>query len=190
MAAAGSRARRVPVFRPLVCTAGAPLASRAAQVDLVNLRSETYAADSRIPTMAFGTAEQDAMRRDFTVNSLFYNINTVRPWRGWLGRHHQQPLSPHQRGAPPRLRHAAAPLLRDGSCVAPAGVFWRPPRSSAREVLADVAGAFLVLGARGACRHAGRARRHVVAAGALALGAVGVLSELEGTPGHNVGLRA
>ncbi|KXZ51705.1 hypothetical protein GPECTOR_11g154 [Gonium pectorale] len=43
-------------------------------IDLVNLRSETYAADSRIPTMTFGTAEQDALRRDFTINALFYNI--------------------------------------------------------------------------------------------------------------------
>ena len=26
--------------------------------------------------MTFGTPEQDAFRRDFTINSLFYNINT------------------------------------------------------------------------------------------------------------------
>ncbi|KAG2501328.1 hypothetical protein HYH03_001120 [Edaphochlamys debaryana] len=44
-------------------------------IDLVNLRSETYAADSRIPSMTFGTPEQDALRRDFTVNALFYNIS-------------------------------------------------------------------------------------------------------------------
>jgi len=44
-------------------------------IDLVNLRSETYAQDSRIPQMEFGTPEQDAYRRDFTINSLFYNIN-------------------------------------------------------------------------------------------------------------------
>lgn len=44
-------------------------------IDLVNLRSETYAADSRIPSMTFGTAQQDALRRDFTVNSMFYNLN-------------------------------------------------------------------------------------------------------------------
>eukprot|EP00967_Tisochrysis_lutea_P008476 scaffold10127_cov19-Tisochrysis_lutea.AAC.1 len=35
----------------------------------VNLRSETYAQGSRIPTMEFGTPEQDALRRDFTINS-------------------------------------------------------------------------------------------------------------------------
>ena len=44
-------------------------------VDLVNLRSETYNTDSRIPEMAFGTPEEDASRRDFTVNAMFYNIN-------------------------------------------------------------------------------------------------------------------
>lgn len=45
-------------------------------IDFVNLRSETYAEDSRIPTMKFGTATEDAYRRDLTINSLFYNINT------------------------------------------------------------------------------------------------------------------
>ena len=47
-------------------------------IDLVNLRSETYVSDAshRIPQMTFGTAEQDAFRRDFTFNSMFYNINT------------------------------------------------------------------------------------------------------------------
>ncbi|MQL88298.1 hypothetical protein Taro_020876 [Colocasia esculenta] len=44
-------------------------------IDFVNLRSETYAENSRIPTMMFGTAEEDAYRRDLTINSLFYNIN-------------------------------------------------------------------------------------------------------------------
>lgn len=44
-------------------------------IDLVNLRSETYAEGSRIPKMEFGTPEQDALRRDFTINSLFYNLN-------------------------------------------------------------------------------------------------------------------
>ncbi|XXG45516.1 hypothetical protein AAC387_Pa02g0582 [Persea americana] len=45
-------------------------------IDFVNLRSETYAENSRIPTMKFGTAEEDAYRRDLTINSMFYNINT------------------------------------------------------------------------------------------------------------------
>ncbi|KAI6691226.1 hypothetical protein NL676_028054, partial [Syzygium grande] len=46
-------------------------------IDFVNLRSEKYSENSRIPTqMEFGTAEEDAYRRDLTINSLFYNINT------------------------------------------------------------------------------------------------------------------
>ena len=46
------------------------------ELDLVNLRSETYT-NSRIPdSTPFGTPEQDALRRDFTINSMFYNINS------------------------------------------------------------------------------------------------------------------
>ncbi|KAK2461707.1 hypothetical protein APHAL10511_006170 [Amanita phalloides] len=46
-------------------------------IDLVNLRNEEYASDSRIPTqVSFGTPLQDALRRDITINSLFYNIHT------------------------------------------------------------------------------------------------------------------
>ncbi|XP_044460077.1 CCA tRNA nucleotidyltransferase, mitochondrial [Triticum aestivum] len=44
-------------------------------IDFVNLRSEKYVGSSRIPTMKFGTAEEDAYRRDLTMNSLFFNIN-------------------------------------------------------------------------------------------------------------------
>ncbi|KAK3323542.1 hypothetical protein B0T19DRAFT_426350, partial [Cercophora scortea] len=45
-------------------------------VDFVNLRRETYTEDSRNPQMEFGTAEEDALRRDATVNALFYNLHT------------------------------------------------------------------------------------------------------------------
>lgn len=45
-------------------------------IDLVNLRTETYSEASRNPQMAFGTPEEDALRRDATVNALFYNLNT------------------------------------------------------------------------------------------------------------------
>ncbi|KAF9870862.1 putative poly polymerase protein [Colletotrichum karsti] len=44
-------------------------------VDFVNLRKETYADDSRNPTMEFGTAREDARRRDATINALFYNLH-------------------------------------------------------------------------------------------------------------------
>ncbi|KAF7841784.1 putative CCA tRNA nucleotidyltransferase 2 [Senna tora] len=46
---------------------------------LCNRKSEEYAenSNSHIPTkQSFGTAEEDAYRRDLTINSLFYNINT------------------------------------------------------------------------------------------------------------------
>ncbi|CAD7060820.1 unnamed protein product [Tilletia caries] len=42
-------------------------------LDFVNLRKEVYEGDTRIPIMSFGTAKEDAERRDITINSLFYN---------------------------------------------------------------------------------------------------------------------
>ncbi|KAJ5841890.1 hypothetical protein N7534_011720 [Penicillium rubens] len=47
-------------------------------IDLVNLRKETYTDDSRNPQMEFGTAVEDALRRDATINALFYNLNESR----------------------------------------------------------------------------------------------------------------
>ncbi|CAG2104306.1 unnamed protein product, partial [Medioppia subpectinata] len=44
-------------------------------VDFVHLRDETYST-TRIPVVSRGTAKSDAMRRDITINSLFYNILT------------------------------------------------------------------------------------------------------------------
>ncbi|KAI0367514.1 hypothetical protein BV20DRAFT_1054794 [Pilatotrama ljubarskyi] len=47
------------------------------ELDFVNLRSEEYAENSRIPTqVTFGTPLQDAMRRDITINALFYNVHS------------------------------------------------------------------------------------------------------------------
>ncbi|KAL9586985.1 MAG: hypothetical protein Q9203_003669 [Teloschistes exilis] len=45
------------------------------EIDLVNLRKETYTEESRNPQMEFGTPEDDALRRDATVNALFYNLD-------------------------------------------------------------------------------------------------------------------
>ncbi|KAJ1331879.1 tRNA nucleotidyltransferase (CCA-adding enzyme) [Microdochium nivale] len=45
-------------------------------VDFVNLRRETYTELSRNPQVEFGTAQEDALRRDATVNALFYNLET------------------------------------------------------------------------------------------------------------------
>lgn len=43
-------------------------------LDFCALRNETYN-DTRIPIIDKGTALEDAFRRDFTINSIFYNIN-------------------------------------------------------------------------------------------------------------------
>ncbi|CAG8949320.1 hypothetical protein HYFRA_00004946 [Hymenoscyphus fraxineus] len=45
-------------------------------VDFVNLRKETYTDDSRNPQVEFGTAEEDALRRDATINAMFYNLKS------------------------------------------------------------------------------------------------------------------
>ena len=39
------------------------------------MRSESYSDNSRIPEIKPGTPEEDAARRDLTINALFYNIN-------------------------------------------------------------------------------------------------------------------
>lgn len=54
-------------------------------LDLVNLRKETYSNDSRNPTVEFGTPTEDALRRDSTVNALFYNLRTDQ-LEDWTGR--------------------------------------------------------------------------------------------------------
>ncbi|KAG8464801.1 hypothetical protein KFE25_010169 [Diacronema lutheri] len=48
------------------------------ELDVVNLRSESYADGSRIPTVEFGSPRADAERRDLTINALFYNLCTRR----------------------------------------------------------------------------------------------------------------
>ncbi|KAH0472520.1 MAG: uncharacterized protein KVP18_004722 [Porospora cf. gigantea A] len=45
-------------------------------IDFCNLRSERYAEGSRIPTVEMGTLQQDADRRDFCCNAMFYNVAT------------------------------------------------------------------------------------------------------------------
>ncbi|KAL7749689.1 CCA tRNA nucleotidyltransferase, mitochondrial [Sorochytrium milnesiophthora] len=46
-------------------------------VDFVNLRSEVYSEDSRVPSnITFGSPTEDARRRDCTINALFYNVAT------------------------------------------------------------------------------------------------------------------
>ena len=45
------------------------------EFEVVMSRSEAYTEGSRKPEVRFGTIEQDAFRRDFTVNSLMLNIS-------------------------------------------------------------------------------------------------------------------
>lgn len=47
-------------------------------VDFVNLRKEVYTNQSRNLQVEFGTAVEDAYRRDATINSIFYNLNRRR----------------------------------------------------------------------------------------------------------------
>ena len=73
------------------------------EIDLVNLRKETYVEDSRNPIMEFGSPEEDASRRDSTVNALFFNLQTSEI-EDYTGRGLQDmelkllktPLSPYQ----------------------------------------------------------------------------------------------
>ena len=72
-------------------------------IDLVNLRKETYTEESRTPQMEFGSPEEDAMRRDATVNAMFFNLNT-KEIEDLTGKGHDDmrdkiirtPLEPHQ----------------------------------------------------------------------------------------------
>lgn len=72
-------------------------------IDLVNLRKETYSDDSRNPQVEFGTPEEDALRRDATVNAMFYNVNT-KETEDFTGKGHEDmakkiirtPLEPYQ----------------------------------------------------------------------------------------------
>ncbi|KAF3348129.1 Autophagy-related protein 27 [Verticillium dahliae VDG2] len=104
-------------------------------LDFVNLRTETYAEDSRNPTVDFGTAEEDALRRDATVNALFFNLHTekVEDFTGGLGdmrdRLIRTPLEPLQTfmDDPLRVLRLVRFASRLGFAIDPA----------ARDVMAD-----------------------------------------------------
>ena len=44
------------------------------EIDLVKLRKEIYNETNRIPELLPGTPLDDALRRDLTINSLFYEL--------------------------------------------------------------------------------------------------------------------
>lgn len=45
------------------------------EIDVAKTRQDVYQGDSRIPTTTDATAEEDSLRRDLTINCIFYNIN-------------------------------------------------------------------------------------------------------------------
>lgn len=45
-------------------------------MDIVNLRTEAYTQNSRVPQIQIGTPLEDALRRDLTINALYYNLHT------------------------------------------------------------------------------------------------------------------
>lgn len=45
-------------------------------IDCTNTRTETYSETHRVPEIQLGTPSEDAYRRDFTFNALFYNLQT------------------------------------------------------------------------------------------------------------------
>jgi len=54
-----------------------PLSSGTIQeIDFAMARQEVYHDNSRIPDIKIATPEEDAMRRDLTINALFYNLKT------------------------------------------------------------------------------------------------------------------
>jgi len=46
------------------------------ELDFGRLRSEVYSEDSRVPIIKPASVYEDSLRRDFTINGIFYNINT------------------------------------------------------------------------------------------------------------------
>ena len=47
------------------------------EVDFARARKEEYTGNSRIPTIQNASPEEDAIRRDLTINALFYNLSTM-----------------------------------------------------------------------------------------------------------------
>ena len=46
------------------------------EIECVQTRKEQYHKESRNPDTVYGTIQEDAKRRDLTINSLYYNIST------------------------------------------------------------------------------------------------------------------
>ena len=55
------------------------IVSREASLDLATLRNETYATPGALPDVVAGTLEQDARRRDFSINALHVRLDVRAP---------------------------------------------------------------------------------------------------------------
>ena len=72
------RGRGAADFEPVVYPrfGTAMVAVKGRDVELVTARVESYASDSRKPEVQPGTLQDDARRRDFTINTLLENLHT------------------------------------------------------------------------------------------------------------------
>ena len=64
---------REPVIYPKFGTAKIQLPS-GFEIEFVQTRNEEYAKGSRKPITSFGTLKEDVERRDFTINTLLYDL--------------------------------------------------------------------------------------------------------------------
>ena len=46
------------------------------EIECVQTRKEKYDGETRNPVTAYGSVQEDAMRRDLTINAIYYNIST------------------------------------------------------------------------------------------------------------------
>jgi tRNA nucleotidyltransferase (CCA-adding enzyme) len=76
----------------------AVVAHAGARVDFATRRAESYPAPGALPQVRAGSASEDLLRRDFTVNAIAVGLNGPRPWR--------------LRGAPHACADLRARLLR------------------------------------------------------------------------------
>src|SRR5579862_8345712 len=71
-----ARGLSAPAPGPSPCSATAIFAVAGHDVEIVSARAESYESDSRKPHVRRATLADDALRRDFTINTLMENLHT------------------------------------------------------------------------------------------------------------------